>query len=169
MAGDDVELTTERLLVRRLRPEDAAVVAAYRSDPEVARWQGWTVPYAEEAARFLIAEVADQPIGALGWAQLGIELRATGELLGDVAVHGVDDHTVEVGYTLARSHWGHGYATEAVGAMVDLLLGTLAFPAVHAEVAPENAPSIALLDRLGFTLDATLDDGFLRYRCGRSA
>jgi RimJ/RimL family protein N-acetyltransferase len=47
---------TERLAVRRFRPDDAETVAAYRSDSEVARLQGWATPFTLEQARCFIAE-----------------------------------------------------------------------------------------------------------------
>jgi RimJ/RimL family protein N-acetyltransferase len=39
------EHTTERLVIRRFRAEDAATLAAYRSDPAVARYQSWDIPF----------------------------------------------------------------------------------------------------------------------------
>ena len=158
MADDEVVLTTERLVLRRLRPSDAATIAEYRSAPDVAQLQAWDAPFSEAAAAELIADVAGHVIGAPGWSQLGLVRRDTDELIGDCGVNGHDRVTVELGFTVAQPHWRQGYAKEAVGAVVDLLLGPLGFTIVVAEADPANAASIALLESLGFTLVSRTDD-----------
>ena len=69
---------TERLVLRRFRVSDAETLAAYRSDPDVARYQSWTAPVSLEQARALVATLAagdpDQP----GWFQYAVE--RTGDL-----------------------------------------------------------------------------------------
>ena len=157
-------LATERLSLRRLEPRDAEVIRAYRSAPEVARHQSWQAPYPLESAVALVHEMAGRSrLDRPGWTQIGIELRATGALIGDVAFEHRDDHVAAVGYTLAPAHWGHGYATEAVGAVVAHGLDVIGYDLVVAEVAPENAASIAVLGRLGFAREGTLADGDHRY------
>ena len=158
MGPDDVVLSTERLVLRRLRAEDAATIAGYRSEPDVARMQGWDAPYSEAAAAGLIARVAGHDIGALGWAQLGIEVQSTGELVGDCGINGHDPLTVELGFTVAKPHWRKGYASEAVGALVDLLVGSLGFAVIVAKADPGNTASIALLESLGFAVVSRTDD-----------
>jgi RimJ/RimL family protein N-acetyltransferase len=46
-------LTTQRLVLRRFRPEDLDAFVAYRSDPETARYQSWEAPYRPSQARLL--------------------------------------------------------------------------------------------------------------------
>ncbi|MDO7867022.1 GNAT family N-acetyltransferase [Nocardioides jiangxiensis] len=144
-------LTTERLVLRLMQPGDAPALAAYRSDPEVATLQGWDLPFTLERAERFVAEV-----GALGWPvlddwqQVAIEL--DGAMVGDIGVHRTADGQVAtIGYTLARSAQGQGYATEAVGALL-ALLSSEGVRRVDAATDPENAASARLLLRLGFTL-----------------
>jgi RimJ/RimL family protein N-acetyltransferase len=162
MTGAGVLFETERLRVRWLRTSDAAAVAGYRSDDEVARFQSWSVPYSEADAAALIASVDGHALGTPGWAQVGIELVSSGELIGDMGVNSVGDGSVELGFTIARSQWRKGYATEAARALGGQLLGPLGLRSVVAEVAPANAASLAVLRRLGFADETTLDDGYLR-------
>ena len=136
---------TERLTLRQLEPRDAVAISAYRSDPDVARYQSWTPPYPLESARKLVREMQHRDGTELGWTQIGIELRATGQLIGDVAFERRSPAEAAVGYSLAPVHWGHGYATEAVGAVVAHGLDVLGHEVIVAEVLPENAASIALL------------------------
>ena len=58
-AGDiaDVTLTTDRLVIRRFRTADAGALAAYRSDPAVARYQSWVAPLSTEDAAELVARL----------------------------------------------------------------------------------------------------------------
>jgi len=161
-------LATERLTLRRLERRDAAVISAYRSDPEVARYQSWQAPYPVQSAEALVHEMEGRRLDQPGWTQIGIELRATGQLVGDVAFENRDASEAAVGYSLASAHWGHGYATEAVGAVVAHGLDALGFEVIVAEVVPENTASIAVLTRLGFTREAPLSNGDDRYVRRRS-
>ena len=151
--------TTERLTIRAFRPDDADVVAAYRNDPDVARYQDWPMPYPPERAVRVVGEyarVGTEP--AVGQhRQLAIELDGT--LIGDIALDLDETGTVgHIGYSLARRYHGHGYAIEAVGALVDRVFGTR--PEVHrirSAADPLNLPSIRLLEGLGF-----VDEGVAR-------
>ena len=110
-------IATERLVLRRFRSADAPVLAAYRSDPDVARYQSWDAPFsllrAETAVANFIASDPDKP----GWFQYAVERTADRELVGDVAVHLHDNlKQAEIGFTVAREHQRHGYAREAVTA-----------------------------------------------------
>jgi aminoglycoside 6'-N-acetyltransferase len=156
-------LATERLSLRQLERRDVEVISAYRSDPEVARHQSWSAPYPIEMAAALVGEMEARRLDLPGWTQVAVELRATGELVGDVAFERRDAREAAIGYTLAPAHQGHGYATEAVGAVVAHGLGPLEHAVVVAEVAPANAASVAVLLRLGFTREGPLPGGDDRY------
>jgi RimJ/RimL family protein N-acetyltransferase len=161
-------IATDRLVLRRFRPEDAAPFAAYRSDPEIARYQSWDESYSiADAARF-IAELTDAQPGTPGeWFQFAVADRATGALLGDCALR-VDERDptlAEVGYTLAPGQHGNGYATEAVGALVGYAFGTLGLERIHAIADERNAPSIRVAERLGFTVVARTHTTFKGERC----
>ena len=111
-------LTTDRLVVRVMRPHDIPTFAAYRNDPDVARHQLWDLPYTDDDAHGDLDDQADRSDVVAGrWTQLAIE--HDGEVIGDVALHlDATGKVAEIGFTLAREHWGHGYATEAAGAVV---------------------------------------------------
>ena len=149
------EIRTERLVLRSLRASDAERVYAYRTDPEVARYQSWETLSLDEVRAFIAGEGAldcEQP----GWHQLAIAERSTDRLVGDVGVHILesDPRQVELGFTLAPDAQGQGYATEAVRAIVDHLFVARGKHRVIASTDPRNERSIALLRRLGFRLEA---------------
>jgi len=100
--------------------------AAYRSDPNVARYQSWDTTYALTDADQLVASQDGVTLGDPGaWLQLAAVDRVTGALCGDCAVCVATDQpqTAEVGVTFAPATQGSGLATEALGAVVTRLFG----------------------------------------------
>ena len=63
----------------------------------------------------------------------------------------------EIGWTLARRHWGHGYATEAARAALAFGFDSLALPEIVSFTVPGNTRSRALMERLGMTRDPADD------------
>lgn len=141
-------VSTSRLVIDLLTVDDVPGVAAYRSDPDVARYQGWTVPYTVE-----------QAVALAGSGQLA--LRAGGELVGDAMVATVAGvpHAVELGITLAPVAQGRGLATEAVIAAVDAAFASGRARAI-AHVDVRNQPSQRLFDRAGFCREGVLHHSY---------
>jgi len=145
-------LVTERLLIRPFEASDVDGLHARRNDAEVARWQNWTLPYPHEKARELVDSVSamDGPANDDWWMGAVVE-RETGELVGDLAVNLTwDSRCSEIGYTLGRSHWGKGYASEAAAAMIEYLFEDVGVTRVAGTLHPENIASAMVLERLGF-------------------
>jgi len=156
MALMDLPIHTARLVLRRFAPADLEAFQAYRSDPVLARYQEWTPLPADQAMAFL-TEQAQRVLGVVGeWLQVAVTRRDTGELVGDLGLCVVDqDHgVVELGFTVARCAQGCGYATEAVSSALTALWKAQ-IRSVLAVTDTRNAPSVALLRRLGFTLERT--------------
>src|SRR5690242_5787668 len=108
-----MNLATERLTLRRFRADDAAAFAAYRSVPEVARYQSWEAPVSIEEATARVQEFAAGDPSAPGWFQYAIDL--DGVLIGDIGLKLHENlMQAEIGFTLAPQYQGQGYATEAV-------------------------------------------------------
>jgi RimJ/RimL family protein N-acetyltransferase len=149
--------TTDRLRLRLLRAEDLPAFVAYRSDPDVARYQSWAPTYGMSEAEALLAAQAGVAFGTPGqWVQVAALERATGELIGDCAVHVLADQpaTAEVGVTLAPGRQGAGLATEALGAIVSVLFREHRLHRVFAQADDRNTAVQRLLERLGFRLEA---------------
>ncbi|MEU4741467.1 GNAT family protein [Actinosynnema sp. NPDC023658] len=144
-----MRLTTERLVLRPLTAADAPAFAAYRSDPEVARYQGWEAPFSLAQAEEFVRDVGAADPTAPGWYQFAIEVG--GVLVGDVGV-GLHENGMQadIGYTVATAHQGHGYATEAVRRVLAYLFEVRGLHRVSAECDARNVRSVRLLTRLGF-------------------
>ena len=145
-----------RVFLRALRGDDADPMFAYRSDPEVMRYQGWEPRTIDEVRAFIAGLAYAQPYAPGTWYQLGIALRTTDELIGDCGVHvpAGEPCQAEFGITLARAHHGRGLASEALRALLSLLFDTLEKHRVFGSIDPRNARSIALVQRAGFRAEA---------------
>ena len=152
-------LTSERLVLRRFQPDDLDAFVAYRSDPEIARYQSWEAPYPPSQARQFLQELATiHPDTPGEWFQFAVALRTTDQLIGDCAAHvpADDPRQAEIGFTLAPEHHGHGYATEAVRRLLHYLLIERGKHRVSATCDDRNTRSAALLERVGMRREGHL-------------
>jgi ribosomal-protein-alanine N-acetyltransferase len=148
-------LTTERLVLRELRLDDAVAVATGAGDPRVARFLVQVPsPYPVGLARRWIA-------ARLAWwreargTTLGIAVRgAPAALIGTASLRRAPHNPrAELGYWLAADTWGHGYATEACRAMLELGFADLKLVRVYAQVIAGNTASCRVLDKLGMVCE----------------
>lgn len=156
-AADDpaagVVWRTPRLVIRSMGAEHARTLAAYRSEPEVARYQSWDAPFTLAQARAFVAGMAGlDPVSPGRWVQLAIE--ADGAHVGDVAVRVDEDgRQARVGITLAGDAQGRGWGTEALGAVLDGLFAA-GLHRVVADCDVRNEASWRLLERVGMRREA---------------
>lgn len=147
---------TPRLEMRPLAPSDAEAMFRHRSDPLISRYQNWE-PRSVDEVRTFIAGLKEINLETPGrWYQLGLFLRDSGELAGDCGIRTPADHPrqAEVGMTLAREFQRRGLATEALRAVLGHLFTVAGRHRVFASVDPANAPSLALLERVGMRREA---------------
>jgi aminoglycoside 6'-N-acetyltransferase len=152
-------IETERLSLRPFRADDLPAFAAYRSAPEVARYQSWDTTYSMADAERFFAEQREVVFGQPGeWVQLAAVDRESGELCGDCAVRVVADRpgTAELGVTLAPAQQGRGLASEMLAAVIARLFGEHGMHRIYAETDDRNAAVHRLFERLGFRCEARL-------------
>jgi RimJ/RimL family protein N-acetyltransferase len=151
-------LETERLFLRQFRDSDLEVFLEYRNDPEVAKYQGWDVPYPKKKAIKFVEHMKSAVPMQSQWLQVAVELKSTQRMIGDVAffIKRDDERQALIGYSLARPFWGKGYAVEAVSCLLAYLFNDLNLHRVIAECDVENVPSWRLLEKLGFRREAHL-------------
>lgn len=153
-------LETSRLILRRLRDSDAEVLAAYRSHPEVARYQSWSIFTLEHAAELINTQKSLHPNIVGKWFQLAIELKATGELIGDcgLEIKALEPRHAEIGFSLAPAFQRCGYAREAVARLLDYAFVDLHKQRVVALAECRNARSINLLEKIGMRRERCLTE-----------
>ena len=151
------DLRTDRLVIRRFRPEDAVAFAEYRADPDVARYQSWDAYTLQDALSFIAETATDHPGMPGEWFQFAVADPSSDELLGDVALRVDDEDTsrAELGFTMSSAHQGKGYATEAVTRVIAYAFERLGVETVYAIVDARNDASVALLERIGMRRTTT--------------
>jgi RimJ/RimL family protein N-acetyltransferase len=148
-----------RIVLRRLRPSDLANFQAYRSDPDVGRYQSWAPMSSSDATAFL-EEMSTAAFGTTGeWFQLGIAERSTDRLIGDIGVciRDSEDKHAELGVTLAANSQGQGLGSEAVLQALAMLFESSDITRVVAITDTRNHATARLLQRVGMKLNETLD------------
>jgi RimJ/RimL family protein N-acetyltransferase len=156
MSLNEINISTERLVLRGLILSDANTLFSYRSKPEIYKFQNWKPQTLKEAETFISEQIAKEPNTPDTWYQLGVLIKETNELIGDIGIHfiGSEDKQVEIGYTLSQEYQGMGYATEAVKGVLNYLFDTLKKHRITASIDPLNKRSIALLERIGMRKEA---------------
>jgi aminoglycoside 6'-N-acetyltransferase len=137
--------------LRRLRTTDLAAFQAYRSIPELGRYQGWS-SMSEPEALAVLSRMGEAPLFKPGdWVQLGIAEPQTDQLIGDIGIFlYADGLTSEIGFTLAPSAQGHGIATAAVGQALHLLFDITEVKQALGITDSRNVASVRLFERVGF-------------------
>lgn len=152
---------TARLRLRLPRLEDAEPFAAINADPAVAEFVSATGPLARPESDLMLRKMIEH------WDDHGFglwmaELRETGELAGFVglshpATLAALAHEVEVGWRLAREHWGQGLATEGGAEAVRFAFADRGFPRLVCVVDRDNARSLVVARKLGFAFWRDMD------------
>ncbi len=151
-------IRTERLLLRRWRDDDCDPFAALNADPIVREFlQGPIWP-----------EKSDQFVDAIeahwrdhGWGLWAVEVPGVTAFIGYVGLWPADylptGPAVEVGWRLARAHWGRGYATEAAREALRFGFEQVELEEIVSFTVPANVRSIAVMERIGLRRDPRRD------------
>jgi RimJ/RimL family protein N-acetyltransferase len=149
---------TSRFIIRAFNITDLVNFTRYRQQPCIAKYQSWS-SYSLEDAHALYDDMQLSKFGTEGyWFQLAIADKVTDELLGDIAVHFIDDCQIELGFTIAPASQKQGIAFEAVSTFINYLFDELNKHRIIAITDVENIASINLLEKLGFRREAHFID-----------
>jgi len=143
---------TERLRIRRFEPSDAKRLYENHLEEESRKW----IPnesYAdlEEAQRAIRFYADCVNNGRLPYV-LAVELKETGELIGDTGVNYVEGriNEVEIGYGICRKHSRKGYATELLSAMTSFVAAAFEIKVLYGRVMNGNNASMSVLEKNGY-------------------
>ncbi len=153
-------ISTERLLLRPMRESDAEGLAERRSNPAVAEYQNWPVPFPLEQAEQMVAELQtmDGPQNDEWW-MAAVCLR-DGTVIGDLAVHLTwERRSAELGYNFAPEHWGQGYAVESLDALIEYLFAT-GVHRIFGMLHPDNVASAMVLERCGLLYEGHTKESY---------
>lgn len=139
--------------MRRWRSSDLEPFAAMNADQEVMRY--FPAPLDRTTSDAFVARIESR-FDDLGYGLWALEVSATGAFIGFTGLNPMPDGVpgaggTEVGWRLARAAWGQGYATEAGRAALDVAFDDVGLSEVWSLTATVNAPSIAVMRRLGLS------------------
>ena len=146
-------LETERLLLRSWRENDLDDLFAYASSPEVGEMAGW------QSHRSIDESKARLEMYISGKNSFALELKESGKVIGALGFLGSwsdgdgaysDLLLTELGYELAKEHWGRGLMTEAVRRAVAFLFDELSLDAVTVGCSSDNTRSCRVIEKCGF-------------------
>jgi RimJ/RimL family protein N-acetyltransferase len=155
---------TDRLLLRPLDAADSDAFFDIFSDAETLKyWSGEPVTRLEDAEALLQQD--------LKWAAsenclcLGVAMPESNRLIGKVTLFQFSEQNrrAEVGYILDRRHWGKGYMTEVMTWLLSYAFDSLNLHRIEADTDPENAASLALLEKFGFCREGLFRDRWWIY------
>jgi RimJ/RimL family protein N-acetyltransferase len=146
-------------MLREWREADTAPFAALSADPEV---MGHMLPFADRAASDAAIAGMRRHQEEHGFAQWAVEAPGEASLIGAIGLLRVRFRAdfapaVEIGWRLARSYWGRGYAMEGARAALDYGFGGLGLDEIVAFTVPANRRSWQLMERLGMSRDPNAD------------
>jgi RimJ/RimL family protein N-acetyltransferase len=148
-----MELSTDRLRLRRWRPEDLAPFAALNADPRVMEFFPSALSTRESDT---VAARIEADISEHGWGLWAVEIPAVTSFAGYIGLAEPHFETpftpcVEIGWRLAHEHWGYGYATEGARAALSFGFERLKLEEIVSFTVPANSRSRRVMERLGMT------------------
>jgi len=151
-------ITTERLILRGYEPSDADGIFGYASDPEVTPFMAWPRHRSiDDAHSFLDGWVAPN------YGQEGLDYAIALREQPDVIIGGtgaywrpLSHHVMEIGYILARPHWGKGYMPEAGRALIRRVFETTTAMRIFAPIFAPNSKSRRAAEKMGLKFEGIL-------------
>ncbi len=154
-------LETNRLLLRELVESDADGLFGIFSSPQAMEYWSFPPLSRPEQAVALIHEARELALSGTG-LQWAIVRRDTGQLIGKCGFNEIRHRhrRGDVSYVLAEAHWGQGFASEALGALMRYGFKALNLHSLEAGITPGNDSSTRMLQRLGFRLEGHIRENY---------
>jgi len=157
------QLNTDRLVLRKLLPEDIPSLIRNVNNPKIAaNVSNIPHPYGEPDAAFRLAFVQQGFVQQLR-VVFALAIRDTNEVIGEAGIHfSKDRKSAEIGYWLGESHWGKGYTTEAVMILLDYGFRVHHLEMIYAICKEDNIGSHWVAEKSGMSVYSR-GDGMVRY------
>jgi ribosomal-protein-alanine N-acetyltransferase len=151
------ELHTERLHLRKMKVSDSSNLFKIWSDPDVTKFMNVSCFTNENQAKEMINLLDDLSRDSKA-IRFSIIKKESNEIIGSCGYNSLDfeNEKAEIGYDIAKSFWGRGYASEAISSLLDYGFSSLKLNRIEAKADPGNVNSIKLLQKLNFTFEGTL-------------
>ncbi|MGW0737747.1 GNAT family N-acetyltransferase [Streptomyces sp. NPDC002851] len=159
---EPVTLTTDRLVLRTIGPQDTDAVYAAAQDPDIHRWTTIPSPYLREHAETFTRQFAPDTWRDSREYHFAIVDRDSAALVAVMGVMPRSEGAAEIGFWAVKEHRGHGYVTEALRAVSRWAFTRAAIDRLEWRAEVGNTASRAVAERAGFTLEGTLRAGLLQ-------
>ena len=147
-----MQLETPRLILRPWQESDAPALFRVASDPEVGPRAGWTAHESVEESLQIIRTILGAPETyaiVLRGRDTEDPVGSVGLMIGEASTLASGSREAEIGYWLARDHWGRGYMPEAAGALIEHAFSDLHLDVVWAGYYEGNEQSRRVQEKLG--------------------
>ena len=159
--GREVELRTDRLLLRAFRASDVDDALAYRNDPEFARFLTHVpVPYTRAHAEAFVETNMTEPWDVYPTFAVVLDDRLIGTVNFSIAR---EERAAMLGYAIARAHWGKGLVVEAAKAAIAWAVAEHDLVEIWASTAEAHVRSRRVMEKLGMRFEG-VDGGEAHYR-----
>lgn len=158
-------LSGPRIILQEIQPSDLDDFLAYRQDPVICKFQGFS-PMSREQGEAFIEEMVGLATGIPGkWKQIGIWSKSHNKLVGDCAIFRKEQEPriAEVGITLHGDYQGQGFARESMGILIRNVFDQFDLHKIMAGMDARNEGAIRLIERLGFSKEAHHREQFFDY------
>ena len=156
------ELNTKDLHLRASKPTDAEGMFAMLSDPESMKyWISPPITELNDAVEALNRDLESDAQGnSVSWA---LTLHGQDEMIGKCILFQFNQahHRAEIGFILNRNYWRRGLMSQALEAVIDFAFTTLNLHRIEADVDPDNAGSLGVLEKLGFEREGLFRERWL--------
>ena len=154
-------LETDRLLLREIIPEDAKEIYEVRSDEEAMKYFGHNVYTSFAEADEMIMSVINGFKNKEG-IRWGITLKGSDKLIGSGGIWRLMKQHLrgEIGYDLSPKYWKKGIMTEALTEIIRFSFDNMNLHSIEANLDPDNAASVRLLEKLGFEKEGHLKESY---------
>ena len=150
-------LETEDLILRKPRVKDAEDIFRYASDEAVSRYVLWDPHRSVGETRSFIRDLRSRIRAGFpsSWA---VELRCSGKVIGTIGFvwYSPENHSAELGYSFSREYWNHGYATQALSAVIDSLFRSIPVNRLEAQHDVRNPASGRVMEKCGLRQEGVL-------------
>lgn len=157
-----ITLDTPRLRLRELAEADHVATNVWESDPEVVRFMSCDVCSLADSLEYIQSVRLESDADPRLLFELGVERRDGGQLIGRVGLRVTRPahRDGEVWFVFRRDCHGHGFALEAVRALVDYGFRTVGLHRIAGDCDPRNTPSARLMEKLGMRREAHLRENW---------
>lgn len=157
-AQQGVTLAGERVRLREFRLDDLDDADAILGDDQVTRWLSFDSRTREQQAKVLTGAIERAEQTPRTEYYLAVTRHTDDRLIGFMRLGLGGVQAAKLGAAIAAAQWRHGYAQDAARTIIDFGFTTLGLHRISGAIGPDNAASIALVTRLGFTEEGRLRD-----------